>query len=1005
MRGFRVGATPSLPLVGRGDEWARIRTVLDGLGDGEGAALVLSGAEGSGRSRLCAAAREEAERRGCFVAAGSAFPLESGVPYGLFCDLLQPIVNELSPEARTALTRGAEEFGLLCPALASNDGAPLQGSSAGELADLKNRLLWNFPAFLDGLRKGRPAVFALEDVEWSDPSSLELLHFLVRRARELPLLLLVSVDPSRPGLDPAVRSGIEALVHRSGAHLLEPGPLSAEDVEEALSAGFGVSREVVGPLARALRGWTGGNPLFLTSTLEHLVAEGRLRRVGERWTGWNLTELETPGSLRGVILARLGPLTRTARGVADMCAVLGTRARFPVLRECMGIEDSELLAALDELGEMRILEEDAEGGEVVYRFRHPLVQELVHSELGLARSRLLHARAARVLERLLGSRALQRAEELAPHILHAGSEVNADEGARYLAAAGTQALRAFALREADRFLAGALELLPDDGTPDRDRERQRLLVERARALQRLGRMEEADQLLSDALGRARALEDPEEEARVFRRLGLGAFRGGNPQAALALWTEGLKAARQVGSTRLEARLRLACSACLQELTRHEDALEEARSALRIGNESADDVIRVSAHRTLLLLHTWSGPPGEARAHGAEALRLAEESGDTVTRFTVRWALAVLEGLTGNAEGVRAQLDHAWPMARELDAPILRLQLAEIEIEYAAGVGEWDRAADLAEESVQMARALNQRLMLPRLLVASGLFRLGRGELERAKAELDEAWDWVESDRDGGPAATHLSILVRSGRAALLSSLGEWEEAIRVAEEGLALADRGGYTAWGVYRLLPIIGEASMHVRDLERLARVTVRLRRDAERFEHRLADIWADVGDAMLAWLSGDVERGAERMAASAERLEAVASIPDAARLRRQLAGRLADLGDRDAAIRELRRVHDILAGLGARPELEKARGQFREVGARPPSRTGSAGSGLLSERELEIARLIGDRMSNKAIARELGISPRTVGTHLSNIFRKLEVDSRTRLGDLVREGSLDGA
>jgi DNA-binding CsgD family transcriptional regulator len=143
--------------------------------------------------------------------------------------------------------------------------------------------------------------------------------------------------------------------------------------------------------------------------------------------------------------------------------------------------------------------------------------------------------------------------------------------------------------------------------------------------------------------------------------------------------------------------------------------------------------------------------------------------------------------------------------------------------------------------------------------------------------------------------------------------------------------------------------------------------------------------------------------MIRAAESLEAMGLVPDATRLRSQVAGRLAELGDRDAAVRELRRVHDVLASLGAEPELEKARGQFREVGARPPTRTSVRGTGLLTEREAEIARLVGDRKSNKAIGKELGISPRTVGTHLSSIFRKLEADSRARLGDMVREGFLD--
>jgi DNA-binding NarL/FixJ family response regulator len=127
-----------------------------------------------------------------------------------------------------------------------------------------------------------------------------------------------------------------------------------------------------------------------------------------------------------------------------------------------------------------------------------------------------------------------------------------------------------------------------------------------------------------------------------------------------------------------------------------------------------------------------------------------------------------------------------------------------------------------------------------------------------------------------------------------------------------------------------------------------------------------------------------------------------DAARLRRQIAGLKARLGRRDAALAELRDVHEVFVRLGAQPELERCRGTFRELDSRPPSRTEAPGSGDLTGRELDVARCVATRMSNKAVARELGISQRTVTTHLSNIYRKLGIGSRGELVDRVREGRL---
>lgn len=998
-----VPLAPALPLLGRAEELMELCRALDGAAEGSGTTVLIRGGQGSGRTRLCTVVLDEAGRRGFLAAAGRAFPLESGIPYAPFCDLLDPLLKGAPPDRITVLTRGSPEFGLLSPLLAPPGAHPPSSSLAGEGADLRNRLLWNLPAFLDRLRGDRPLVLILKDLESADPSSLELLHFLARRVRKMPVALVLTLGSLRGGEESG--DSIASLVESAGAVLLEPGPLSQEEVVQGVGEAFGVDREVVRPLASSLHRWTAGNPLFLQATLDYLVSSGRIHREGKSWTGWTaeaLSRMDPPASVRQLIRARLEPLSPGAREMADLMVVAGDGVGFHLLRKVSHLAEDSLFGALEELRGRGILRESDEGGEVVYRFLHPVIRDVVYGEVGLARARSLHARVLRGMEELYGNDALRHAGRLAVHILKAGGEVSPARGAEILAAGGDQALESRSNWEAERYYRAALDLLSGPG--GRAPARRSLLRRRARALQRLGRFDEARDILEEALEEAAGSGDREGEARALRRLGLGAFWAGEPEAALEYWSRGLAAARGAGSVSLEARMLLASSACLQEMNRHEDAVANAQAALRLGEEAGDDLLRLAAHRSLLLLHIWSGPPGKARDHGAASAALAARIGEPVLEFSVAWAMGVLEGLTGRAAEMREHVNRARTIVDRLGSPLLRLQLAELEIEAAAGCGEWDRAEGLARESVRMARELNQGLALPRLLVAWGLLHLGRGEYDEARSALDEAWEMAGAERKSGWQATHLRILAHAGRAALLSSLGRWEEAIEVGEAGMALADRGGYVAWGFYRILPIIGEASLHLRDLERARRTVDRLRADAERFDHRLGRAWADAGDALIAWLSGDVPRGTKLMAEAARRLEEIESIPDAARLSRQVAGRLAELGDRHGALRELHRVHDILATIGAGPELDKAREQFREVGARPPSRVGARGEGILTAREMEIARLVGERKSNKRIGNELGISPRTVGTHLSNIFKKLGVRTRAELGDEVRDRGLEG-
>jgi DNA-binding CsgD family transcriptional regulator len=954
-----------------------------------------------GKSRLAAAAREEAERRGFLAVTAAAYAMEAGVPYSLFCDLLDPLARDHGAEALVGFTRGAPEFQFVCPSLAISTGLRTSGPEDA-IPDLRNRLLWNFPAFLDRLRRDRPLLLVLEDVEWADPSSLELLHFLIRQNLAIPLLTIVTLDPQGSTAGAAILDAARPLSDREGFQVLPLGPLTASDIEDLVSAGFGVSAEAIRPFAGELSRWTGGNPLFVTEVLGQLVQSGRIRHDAGRWLGWSLGELPPPRSVREPILERLATLAPTARLIADTVAVAGGRAKLELLSHAVSVPEPVLLEALEELTAASVVVEEEDGAAVHYLMAHPVVRDVLYGEIGAARVRDLHRKLAAAIEAHYGDRAIEHAVALAEHLLRAGDAADRTRRARYLAAAGRQALASHADREAERYLSRAFAEMPRGGPEEGAEGRALLLEDLARAEQRRGKYAEATAHLLDLREALATAEDRSRVAAVDRRLGLIAFWSGRAGDALEHLERGLGESAGAGSRELEAKLRLARSACLQESARSTEAREEGLLALRLAEESGRVELQVSAHMNLILLHTWAGPTAAAREHGRAALELAEGAGDRAGQLSAHWAMAVLEGLTGHPPETRDHLDRAAVLADRLGSPLLRLRLAEVEIEYATRLGQWDRGANQAAEAIRMARDLNQRLSLPRLLVLSGMLHVATGDLEAAADEIAEARELAGVVKVAGPASTHTGILVLSGAAALHLARGEHHEAVREGEAGLELVDRSGYTAWAIQRLLPTIAEAALHLRDLDRAEAVARRLREEAERFDHPLGLAWSEICRALVTWLRGDLPGGARAMERGAEALEEMGLIPDAARLRRQLAGRYAEMGDRDAAVRELRRVHDLLAGLGAEPELDKARIQFREVGARPPSRSGPPGAGALTAREAEIARLVGERKSNKSIAKELGISPRTVGTHLSAIFKKLEVGSRAELGDRVREGFL---
>jgi DNA-binding CsgD family transcriptional regulator len=284
-----------------------------------------------------------------------------------------------------------------------------------------------------------------------------------------------------------------------------------------------------------------------------------------------------------------------------------------------------------------------------------------------------------------------------------------------------------------------------------------------------------------------------------------------------------------------------------------------------------------------------------------------------------------------------------------------------------------------------------------------MIHLHRGAAEQGKRYLDEAWQLSTSD-DGVPRAAdvHSTVPVHAGLVTYHLSAGDYERALEIGEAGLALVDRTGYVAWGIHRLLPAMIEASMWMGDLPRARRYGARLRRDSEQIGHKLGIAWADTSDALFAMLRKDYVKAAPLLRRGADALEAIPWLLDAARVRRNLASVLAAVGDLDGATRELRRAHDAFVRMRAERELTLTRDLIRELGIRPPARTPHAGMGVLTGREVDVARLAAAHKSNKEIAAALGISPRTVSTHLSSIFTKLEVGSRGELADVARRQRL---
>jgi DNA-binding NarL/FixJ family response regulator len=400
-----------------------------------------------------------------------------------------------------------------------------------------------------------------------------------------------------------------------------------------------------------------------------------------------------------------------------------------------------------------------------------------------------------------------------------------------------------------------------------------------------------------------------------------------------------------------------------------------------------------------LADAMTGPPETARSHHAEAA-------------------ALVDGLSDEELSPRPDAP-AWLAAAELYLDL-----------YAEADAHASRALRLARATGRGYHFFGLYQILPRVWYV-------RGKLAEAAELLDGA---IETGHLLGNSPALAGNVFNRSVVAL--AVGDLDVAFATAEEGVELTrdlDEGFVTAWAAVRLASVLLETGQPLRAvelligraggegvtlipggwrtycLELLTRCWLALNRftEAERaavlakttaaaVRLPLATAWADRAVAAVWLHSGDTTRAIERALASAEVAQGVGA-PIESALSRTLAGRaLAEAGRSDRAVAELERAAADLDHCGALRYRDEAERELGKLGHRPYRRThaGStdgAGIELLTERELQVARLVVDRRTNPQIAAELFLSQKTVETHLHNIFRKINVASRVELARAV--------
>src|SRR5437016_8429495 len=305
-------------LIGRGAELTALRLLVDQARSGKGQLVLLSGEAGIGKSRLVAEAKTYATAQGFLLLQGQCFPTDRSCPYAPLLDLLRSHLATSSPEqVDTDMGSLASALSPLLP-----DLLPLP-SGLPPLPPLdpeheKRRLFAALAHLFLRPATKQPALLVVEDLHWSDETSLDFLHYLARRCTASPLLVLLTYrsDEVHPGLS-------HFLAHLDRERLAQEcalAPLTRSEVSAMMYAIFALRRSVFtvpplpqGELLDAMYTLTEANPFFLEDMLKSLIEAGDILYKNGRWERKELRELHIPRSVQDAVELRTAHLSEGAR--------------------------------------------------------------------------------------------------------------------------------------------------------------------------------------------------------------------------------------------------------------------------------------------------------------------------------------------------------------------------------------------------------------------------------------------------------------------------------------------------------------------------------------------------------------------------------------------------------------------------------------------------------------------------------------------------------------------
>lgn len=833
-------APAQLPFTGRAEEHHRLVAAFrQAVTEGARAALVV-GAGGVGKTRLVQSFLEWAvvDTPGVDTWQGRAFEMGGNLAYEPLVEALRPrLERENAPEDLLEDVWLAE-LSQLMPELRGRY-PDLPPPLTGDANFVRSRLFAAVAALGSALAARRPAVLVLDDMQWADGDTRDMVHYVARRwaGEQAPILLLLVVRQEDFAADTALRDWLSRLERDVPTTRLLLDTLSGTAVQ-TLSAGLaapGADAAATRAFAEWIWAETNGLPFFIEALLQMLVEQGVLTRPEGQNSGYDFTaalqhvrsvrRVPLPPAVRDVILARLDHLGELEAALLLVAAVLGRECSYLRLCRVAGVEEMAALPALEALLDGRLLAETGPARRP-YAVAHDHIREVVYDQSSAARRRVLHRRALIELE-AAGAPAAECA-------FHAVASLLDEPAFHHSLAAGDEALARHALQESlahyDRALEAAqkmgteIKTLPSASLCRLYQNRGRVLeltYQHEAALSNYHEMASLAERLADraleqaaltalciirathnpvfnpplarelgaaALELAQELEDQAAEAKALWCMMLVEFHaGGDRQKVLDYGKQSLALARELG---LKEQMGFALTNLSWAYVTHEqieEAQEANQEARAIWLELGNLPMVADSYTMKMAIQRVAGEYDGLLAAAHETLTLSEAIDNTLHQSMALLNIGDVHCLQGRFDKALGNIEAAMAIA-QAGGDSLSLQgiYSSLILVYLL-VGALEQAEQWADTLYAACREIDMPVFQTLFLVNIARAKLARGKLAEGGDVLKQAWSTFSIE---GSSAYALAPLFTAD-AHLQLALGEAEKAQERGDELIRHLDQIG----------------------------------------------------------------------------------------------------------------------------------------------------------------------------------------------------------------------